>query len=139
VQLPQGDRDRGRLDRAARHGQSSGELVDTLGPAVAQGLQHPPCCRSERDSQVGQLGQGALVGTAEVVTGQHGAGAPGHARPTAPAGTATGAGEHQVLRVVAGWELAADRLDHDGGEGHRADTGVALGARLEAAPKRPAW
>jgi hypothetical protein len=49
------------------------------------------------------------------------------------AGAAAGAGEHEVLRVVAERELAADRLNNQGGEGYRADAGVALGSWLEPA------
>ena len=47
----------------------------------------------------------------EVVAGQHGAGASGHARPAAATRAGPGTGEDQVLGVVAWWELAADGLD----------------------------
>jgi hypothetical protein len=46
---------------------------------------------------------------------------------------AAGTGEHQHIRVGAGRELPADRLDHPEGERDLADAGVALGAGLEAA------
>ena len=83
--------------------------------------------------RVGQLGQGAVVGAAEVVPRQDRAGALLHPGATAVARAAAGAGEHQGGGVAAGWELAADGLDHLGGEGDLADAGVALGAGLEAA------
>ena len=40
--------------------------------------------------------------------------------------------EQQVLRVAARGKLAADRLDHQRGQGHRTDAGIALGPGLEA-------
>ena len=48
-------------------------------------------------------------------------------------GPPPGPGEQQGSGIVAGWEPAADRLDHLGGEGDLADAGVAFGAGLEAA------
>jgi hypothetical protein len=68
LQLVQGGRDGGRTDRAAAGGgESGGELVEALGPAVAEDQQDAPGRRSQRDRRVGQLGQRALVGPVEVV------------------------------------------------------------------------
>src|SRR5829696_7071441 len=103
------------------------------GAAIAQDLQHAFGGWPKWNGWVGQLGHGALVGAVQVVAGQHGPRASGHARSIAAARAASWAGEDQVLGVVAGWELAADGLDHQGGQGHLADAGVALGAGLEAA------
>jgi hypothetical protein len=52
VQLAQGGRDGNRTDRApASGGEAGGELVDALGPTVAQEQQNAPGRRSQRDSQ----------------------------------------------------------------------------------------
>ena len=83
--------------------------------------------------RVGQLGQGAVVGAAEVVPRHHRAGALLHSRATALPRAAAGAGEQESGGIAAGWEPAADRVDHLGREGDLADAGVALGAGLEAA------
>ena len=113
MQLSQGACDSGRTDGPATGlAQPSGELVNALGPVIAQGPQNASCRWSKRDGRVGQLGHGALVGAVQVVPGQHGSSAAGHAWPAVQAGTTTGAGEDQVLGVVTGWELAADCLDH---------------------------
>jgi hypothetical protein len=82
---------------------------------------------------VGQLGQGAVVGAAEVVPRQDRAAALLHAGATAPSRAAAGPGEQEGGRIAARREPAADRLDHLGGEGDLADAGVAFGAGFEAA------
>jgi hypothetical protein len=62
LQLAQGGRDRGRADRAAASGgESGGELVDALRPAVAEEQREAPGCRSQRGRWVGQLGQGTVT------------------------------------------------------------------------------
>jgi hypothetical protein len=68
----------------------------------AQGSQHSPGGWSKRDGWVGQLGHGTLVGAVQVVAGQNGPGASGHARPVVAARPLR-AGEHQILGVVARW------------------------------------
>ena len=64
---------------------------------------------------------------------QHGAGALWHPGPARAAGAAARAGEDQRRRVATGWQLAADGLHHQRGQGKLADPGVALGPWLEAA------
>jgi hypothetical protein len=76
--------------------------------------------------EVGALDRG-LVHAADAMPGEHGSGPDGHVV------AAAGASEHQGVGVGTGRELAADRLDHQGGERDLADAGVALGAGLEAA------
>jgi hypothetical protein len=46
---------------------------------------------------------------------------------------AAGAKEDQGRRVATGWQLPADGLHHQRGQGNLADAGVALGTGLEAA------
>jgi hypothetical protein len=116
-------------------GERSREFVGGLRAARPERLEHANRRRPQLTHGVGQLGQGGLVGAVEVVARQHGPGALGHPDPAGPARAAAGAGEHQGRRVAAGWELAADGLDRQRGQGHRADAGVALGAWLEAAPE----
>src|SRR4029453_12132329 len=67
LQLAQRNHHRGRTDRGgAGGGQLGGELVDRLGPAVAEGPQHPPGGGSQRNRRVGQLGHSAVVGAVDV-------------------------------------------------------------------------
>ena len=103
------------------------------GPPVSERLEHAGGGRPQLAGGVGQLGQGGLVGAVEVVARQHGPGALWHPGPAGAAGAAAGAGEDQGRWVAAGWQLAADGLDHQRGQGDLADAGVALGPGLEAA------
>jgi hypothetical protein len=57
----------GWIGAAASGGEAGGELVDGLRPAVAEEQQDAPGRRSQRGGRVGQLGQGVVVGPAEVV------------------------------------------------------------------------
>jgi hypothetical protein len=63
----------------------------------------------------------------------YGPGASWHPGPTGAAGAAARASEDQAGWVAAEWQLAADSLDDQRGQGDLADAGVALGSRLEAA------
>jgi hypothetical protein len=112
---------RGGGERQARQWHARGQGIKSPQLHQAQRFLHTPARRRlpadcQREGQVGQLGQGALVGAMQVVPSQHRAGAPGGAWPAAAAGAATGAGEDQVLGVVTWWELAADRLNHQGAD-----------------------
>src|SRR5512132_987595 len=133
-QFGQGAVDGDHPGGAALGAQSGRELLGGEGAVVAEGPEDAGGGRPEPGGgRVGELGQGAVVGAAEGVPRQHCAGALLDPGAAALSRAAAGPGEQQGGGIAAGWEPAADRLNHLGGQGDLADAGVALGAGLEAA------
>ena len=143
-QLAQGDLDGGWPDGPAVVGDCGG-VVRVCGPPARSALSTRAAVG--RSSPVGSasLARRGLVGAVEVVARQHGPGTLRHPGPAGAAGPAARAGEDQGRRVAAGWQLAADGLDHQRGQGNLADAGVAqrgggggLGRGLKPLPNWPA-
>jgi hypothetical protein len=135
LKFGQGSHDGACSNRPATRSERVGELVGGLRAASPERLEDPGGGRPQLAGRIRQFGQRRLVGAVEVVARQHGAGALWDAAVARAAWAATRAGEHQVRRVAPGRQLAADGLDHQGGQGELADTGVALGPGFEAAAK----
>jgi hypothetical protein len=120
-ELAQGDLDGGWPNGPATLGEHRGELAGGLRAPGAERLERAGGGRPQRAGGVGQLGDRGVVGAVEVVARQHGAGALWHPGPALAARAAAGTGEHQRRRVAAGWQLAADGIDHQRGQGQLAD------------------
>ena len=126
-QLLEGTADGGERGGAPPGAQLGGELLGTERATVAQRRQGAGGGRAEPGGgRVGELGQRAVVGAAEVVARQHRPGALPHPRATTLARAATWPGEQDGGGVAAGRKAAADRLHDLGGQGNLTDAGIAL-------------
>src|SRR5829696_1186306 len=140
-ELGEGTVDGGFRGGAAVGTQKRGELLGGDGSVVAEHPEDAGGGRAESGGgRVGQLGQGPMVGAAEVVPRQHRSTALPDPGATAVAGTAAGSGEQKGSgdRCRAGAGGGSPRAP--GGRGDLADAGVALGPGLKPLPNwLPAW